>query len=224
MNASNNCDYESIDAENITIIREKIGIKIVPLSTQEYIMGFYYWWHCNSLIFYPFFLVRTVIPFLLKSHGLEYLQIGIFTLLDFPYKITILWAPFADSHYSVNIGMRKTWLVSIQLMISFILALAGWNVHHWLEKDKMPQCISLTTFTFFSLYMLSEPHHTIIDVWALNILNQNTLGYVQFSRLLTASASFIILSIMLFLPKSLQVFDKFYDASSADFGLMTVGH
>jgi hypothetical protein len=66
----------------------------------------------------PMGLAGGSVPFLLKSH-LSYSQIGVYSLASYPYSLKLLWSPIVDAWWSAKVGLRKSWIIPIQMLSGF---------------------------------------------------------------------------------------------------------
>lgn len=82
----------------------------------------------------PFGLLMSL-PLILSSRGVSYADQGTLSFASWPYAIKILWAPFVDSFYIERIGRRKSWIVTIQLLLSFVSFTSGDYLSKILSTD-----------------------------------------------------------------------------------------
>ena len=60
--------------------------------------------------------VHACRPFLLQARA-SYTAIGVFSVASYPYSFKLLWSPIVDSVYSAAFGRRKSWVVSMHLLL-----------------------------------------------------------------------------------------------------------
>jgi PAT family acetyl-CoA transporter-like MFS transporter 1 len=84
----------------------------------------------------------------------------------------LLWAPIVDSYYSRAFGRRRSWLVPVQLLCSFIMILSPSAVNRMLDDVDV---LGLTA-CFFFLYLLMATQDIAVDGWALTMLSRRNVG------------------------------------------------
>ena len=78
-------------------------------------------------------------------------QMGIFTMASYPYSFKLFWSPIVDSIYFKGFGLRKSWIVPIQLASAALLILrAGWIEEHFEAGD-----VASLTMLFFVFVLLA---------------------------------------------------------------------
>ncbi|CAI8494379.1 unnamed protein product [Hanseniaspora opuntiae] len=145
----------------------------------------------------PCGLTYGSVPFILKtltasndpnstSKALSLTQIGIFSMATYPYSFKILWSPIIDSFYYKNIGRRRTWIIPLQFLISFIfLFLSMSKTIIGLESGEVDK-IDLTslTFCFLTLIFSCATQDIAVDGWALEILSEESLSFASTAQTL----------------------------------------
>ncbi|KAL6930425.1 related to acetyl-CoA transporter [Hanseniaspora guilliermondii] len=145
----------------------------------------------------PCGLTYGSVPFILKtlttsndpnsnSKALSLTQIGIFSMATYPYSFKILWSPIIDSFYFKNIGRRRTWIIPLQFLISFIfLFLSMSKTIIGLESGEVEN-IDLTslTFCFLTLIFSCATQDIAVDGWALEILSEESLSFASTAQTL----------------------------------------
>lgn len=64
----------------------------------------------------PYGFFTQALPVLLRSTNLSLPQIGLANLLTLPWALKFIWAPSVDRLHFPNVGLRKSWLVPLQLL------------------------------------------------------------------------------------------------------------
>lgn len=145
----------------------------------------------------PCGLTYGSVPFILKtltaskdpnsnSKALSLTQIGIFSMATYPYSFKILWSPIIDSFYNKDIGRRRTWIIPLQFLISFIfLFLSMSKTIFGLESGEVDK-IDLTslTFCFLTLIFSCATQDIAVDGWALEILSEESLSFASTAQTL----------------------------------------
>ncbi len=88
----------------------------------------------------PFSLITSTLQAWYSSRGLAVLQVGLLSLLSFPYLFRVLWAPIVDRYSLCALGRRRSWILVMQILLCL-----GFNLMAW--------CSPLTSST--SLIMLA---------------------------------------------------------------------
>lgn len=73
----------------------------------------------------PLVLTKDTLQAWMKDAHVDLKEIGLFSLVGFPYALKFLWAPVMDRFVPPLLGRRRGWLVVTQaLVIAAILAMA----------------------------------------------------------------------------------------------------
>ena len=169
----------------------------------------------------PCGLTYGSVPFILKtltaskdpnsnSKALSLTQIGIFSMATYPYSFKILWSPIIDSFYNKEMGRRRTWIIPLQFLISFIfLFLSMSKTIFGLESGDVDQ-IDLTSLTlcFLTLIFSCATQDIAVDGWALEILSEESLSFASTAQTLGLNIGYFT-SFTLFLNlRSGKLFDS----------------
>ncbi len=122
----------------------------------------------------PVGLAFGSIPFILKSY-LSYTQVGIFTLASYPYSMKLLWSPIVDAFYNKSFGRRKSWIVPIQTVSSFVLLYLSSKTEELFKHAE--KNLWIITSAFFTLVFLCATQDIAVDGWALTLLSKESLSY-----------------------------------------------
>lgn len=79
----------------------------------------------------PLALIMSTLQSWLSIAGLTKTTIGLFTLTSFPYALKFLWSPLID-HFNIpflgrKLGLRRSWLLVIQLLLSCSIIKLGFS-------------------------------------------------------------------------------------------------
>ncbi len=69
----------------------------------------------------PYGFFTQALPVMMRKSGRSLEEIGLASLLAIPWALKFLWAPWVD-----RFGLRKHWIVPLQLSCAVVLAAAGW--------------------------------------------------------------------------------------------------
>ena len=107
---------------------------------------------------------------------------AIFALCSWPFSLKLLWAPIVDAIYFKGFGRRKSWLVPVQYLASFIMIFGSNYVETQLglgsgATTEMQQFdVKGVTAFFFVLYFLMATQDIAVDGWALTMLSRRNRG------------------------------------------------
>jgi MFS family permease len=80
-----------------------------------------------ALLMYLYFLqglplgLASAITLLLSAKKVSFSDQGTFSFVFWPFSVKLLWAPIVDSIYVKRFGRRKSWLVTVQLLIGILM-------------------------------------------------------------------------------------------------------
>ncbi|OBA27749.1 hypothetical protein HANVADRAFT_1626 [Hanseniaspora valbyensis NRRL Y-1626] len=129
----------------------------------------------------PFLLKTLTISSISDTKALSFTQIGVFSMATYPYSFKILWSPIIDSFYSKKIGRRRSWIIPLQFLISFIFLILSFSkTIIGLQSNDINQ-ITLTslTFCFLLLIFCCSTQDIAVDGWALEILSEESLSFAS---------------------------------------------
>jgi RhtX/FptX family siderophore transporter len=69
----------------------------------------------------PFGFFVQALPSLLRKAGYTLIEIGWASLLVAPWALKFLWAPIVDRRYWRRLGLRRTWILAMQLAATLVL-------------------------------------------------------------------------------------------------------
>jgi len=123
----------------------------------------------------PLGLSMGAMPFLLQNiPDMSYTKIGVFTLASYPYSFKLLWSPIVDTLHIRRIGLRKSWILPLQLLSGALMISLGRWVEDVLFSSKD---IETATLYFFVLVLLAATQDIAVDGWALTLLSKANVGY-----------------------------------------------
>jgi hypothetical protein len=138
-----------------------------------------------------FYLVSILLIFLYSLQGfviglfLETIQIrlkkdfsfsevGIFLLCSYPFSLKVLWSPIVDTYYIKSLGLRRTWALFSQLIVSALLYYLSLNINFLIESKK----IYGLSFICFVIKFFIATQDIAIDGWA-NTLCGKDVNYLK---------------------------------------------
>ncbi|KAK9463125.1 acetyl-coenzyme A transporter 1-domain-containing protein [Lipomyces oligophaga] len=167
----------------------------------------------------PVGLAMGSVPFMLKSK-LSYGQVGLFSLASYPYSMKLLWSPIVDAIYSPRIGRRKSWIVPIQTVSSFLLLWLGRNIETYINDAE--NHLGFLTIIFFSLVFLCATQDVAVDGWALTLLSHPNLSYASTAQTIGLNTGYF-LSFTVFLAfNSPEFANKYFRDQPSPEGLLSM--
>lgn len=112
------------------------------------------------------------IPMILQNRSISYKDQAVFSFVNWPFSIKLLWAPVVDSLYWKFLGRRKTWLIPTQYLIGLFMIILSRSVSSLLgDTDNSPN-VFLLTVAFFCMNFLAATQDIAVDGWALTMLSR----------------------------------------------------
>jgi PAT family acetyl-CoA transporter-like MFS transporter 1 len=143
--------------------------------------------------------LSAVVPFLLAEKKVGSLEQAVFSVVQYPFALKLLWAPLVDSVYSRAVGRRLSWILPVQPAIGALMLTASGRVEAMLGSSS-PDVKALAGI-FLALYLLAATQDIAVDGLALTALSPrnrelaatcNAIG--QSAGYLLAYAGFLFLS------------------------------
>ena len=116
----------------------------------------------------PYGFFTQALPVMMREAGQTLEQIGFASLLALPWALKFLWAPWVDRIGSPGFGMRKSWIVPLQLATAAVLLVAG-------ALEPNGQFMWLFAIVLI-VNALSATQDIATDGLAVEILDQNERG------------------------------------------------
>ncbi|MCL6415976.1 AmpG family muropeptide MFS transporter [Aestuariirhabdus sp. Z084] len=73
----------------------------------------------------PLYVLISMLPAWLRSEGVSLTEIGLFTLIGFPYTWKFLWSPLMERFRFPLLGLRRGWMLFTQLGLLLSIAALG---------------------------------------------------------------------------------------------------
>lgn len=139
-------------------------------------MKFNYWLLLCSLYFlqgFPSGLLVHALPPILRSAGVSIELIGFMKLLALPWVLKFLWAPYVDRFYSKSIGVHRSWILLMQILVIVSLALLSFTEF----GDLDPTVLSIVFALIFLINLFSATQDIATDGLAVKMLPSNLRGF-----------------------------------------------
>ena len=110
----------------------------------------------------PLLLTDSTLKSWLKLSGVDITVIGFFALVQLPYALKFLWAPFLDRYVPPFLGRRRGWLALTQaILVAILTAMAFGDPHGHLR---------LLAGLALGLALVSASQDTVTDAWRAEYL------------------------------------------------------
>jgi len=103
----------------------------------------------------PMALVSSTLQAWFADSGMSIMATGMLSLVGLPYAYRMLWAPIVDRWPLFQLGKRRSWMLSMQIIL-----LIGFNMLAWCSPLQTP---NLMAFIAFLLAFLSATQDIAID-------------------------------------------------------------
>lgn len=111
-----------------------------------------------------------------KSY-LSYSQIGLISWCTLPFSLKLIWAPLVERYYFKSFGKRKSWIVPMQLIASFILYWLSEHIQEFLEQSEA----RIIAASLMILFFFIATQDIAVDGWAAEILLPENSSYASSS-------------------------------------------
>jgi PAT family beta-lactamase induction signal transducer AmpG len=85
----------------------------------------------------PMALISSTLQAWYASTGMSVLATGALSLIGLPYAYRFIWGPLLDRYSLFYIGKRRSWILSMQ-----VLLLLGFNLMAWVSPEQHPQYLA----------------------------------------------------------------------------------
>ncbi len=144
----------------------------------------------------PLYVLFQLVPAWLSDSGVSLAEIGLFSLIQFPYTWKFIWAPLMDRWVPPFLGRRRGWMLITQLALILAMGFLG----------AVEPALSLGTVAVLAVAVafFSASQDIVLDAFRREILPDRELGmgnaiHVQayrISSLVPGSLSLILADIM----------------------------
>ncbi|KAL0477611.1 MFS transporter, PAT family, solute carrier family 33 [Acrasis kona] len=116
------------------------------------------------------------IPFIIQKNA-SYTDIGVFSLAAYPYTFKLLWSPIVDSIHFKKFGLRKSWIVPMQLCAGLLFLYMSTFAEELTNGSHAN--IKKITILFFLLILFMATQDIAVDGWALTMLKKTNVTYAS---------------------------------------------
>jgi PAT family beta-lactamase induction signal transducer AmpG len=113
----------------------------------------------------PFGVQSSALPLLLRERGASLETIGFSSLLAAPWLAKALWAPLVDRYGSARFGLRKSWIVPMQLALALSALVAAHT-----------QGVTALAVIVLAMNLFAATQDIAVDALAVSWLEPHQLG------------------------------------------------
>lgn len=89
----------------------------------------------------PLALVSSTLQAWFASAGMSVLLTGMLSLIGLPYVYRTIWGPLLDRYSLFSLGKRRSWMLSMQVVL-----LVGFNLMAWCQPEHSPKVLAFLAF------------------------------------------------------------------------------
>ncbi len=116
----------------------------------------------------PFGFFSQFLPAMLRLRGVDLAQIGLASALALPWGLKFLWAPLVDRYGWARMGLRRTWIVPLQLATVATLV--------WMSTLDPTAALQTMLVGVLALNLLASTQDIAADGLAVTILQPDERG------------------------------------------------
>jgi PAT family beta-lactamase induction signal transducer AmpG len=116
----------------------------------------------------PLYVLIQLVPAWLRSHEVDLVTIGLFSLMSLPYTWKFLWSPLMDRFSLPFLGRRRGWALITQLALFFSIGILG--------QFDPAQSLSAIVAVVFTVSLFSASQDIVIDAYRRELLADDELG------------------------------------------------
>ncbi|XP_054715943.1 acetyl-coenzyme A transporter 1-like isoform X2 [Uloborus diversus] len=162
------------------------------------------------------------IPMILQNHHVSYKDQAVFSFVNWPFSIKLLWAPAVDSLFWRRLGRRKTWLIPTQYLIGLFMVLLSSSVASLLGEDGGHPNVYLLTTLFFCMNFLAATQDIAVDGWALTMLSRRNVSYASTCNSVGQTAGYFLGNVVFLALESADFCNKYLRIVPQEEGLVTL--
>lgn len=116
----------------------------------------------------PLALLSSTLQAWFADDGMSVMATGMLSLIGFPYVYRVIWGPFQDRYSILPLGKRRSWILSMQ-----VLLLIGFNLLAWLSPSASPRWMGCIAFL---LAVFSATQDSVVDAQRVEYLPKTYHG------------------------------------------------
>lgn len=192
------------------------------------------------------------LPMILQNRKVSYAQQAMFSFVNWPFSVKLIWAPIVDSLYFSRFGRRKSWLVPTQYLIGIAMIVISFYINTMLGDDRQHQEAStfgslndhinstsssseeskeelvqkphiyILTFCFLFLNFLCATQDIAVDGWALTMLSRRNVIYASTCNTVGQTAGYFLGNMLFLAFESPDFCNKYFRTVPEPYGLVTL--
>ncbi|GIZ02467.1 acetyl-coenzyme A transporter 1 [Caerostris extrusa] len=162
------------------------------------------------------------IPMVLQNRNISYKEQAIFSFVNWPFSVKLLWAPAVDSLYWKRFGRRKTWLIPTQYLIGLFMIILSTSVTSLLGDENNSPNVFLLTVIFFCMNFLAATQDIAVDGWALTMLSRENVGYASICNSVGQTAGYFLGNVVFLALESADFCNKYIRFTPQPEGIVTL--
>ncbi len=116
----------------------------------------------------PLYILIQLVPAWLRSEGVGLAEIGLFSLIGFPYTWKFIWSPLMDRYTLPFLGRRRGWMLVTQLALTASIAIIGYL--------KPEFSIWAIAYLAGAIAFFSASQDIVLDAYRRELLPDSELG------------------------------------------------
>jgi MFS transporter, PAT family, beta-lactamase induction signal transducer AmpG len=116
----------------------------------------------------PLLMIGPTLQAWMKDENINLKTIGLFSLVNLPYTLKFLWAPFMDRYVPPFLGRRRGWTLIMQIALALTVAV--------LAFVSPSQATTLFAFVGLIIAFFSASQDIVLDAYRREVLNREELG------------------------------------------------
>lgn len=162
------------------------------------------------------------IPMILQNRNISYKEQAIFSFVNWPFSVKLLWAPIVDSLYYKRFGRRKTWLIPTQYVIGLFMIILSTSVSQLLGDSNHAPNVYMLTVVFFCMNFLAATQDIAVDGWALTMLSRQNVGYASTCNSVGQTAGYFLGNVVFLALESADFCNKYLRSVPGPEGVVTL--
>jgi PAT family beta-lactamase induction signal transducer AmpG len=116
----------------------------------------------------PLFILYQLVPGWLRDEGVSLAEIGLFSLIGFPYVWKFVWSPFLDRYSLPILGRRRGWMLLTQITLLIAIATFGF----------IDPVLNIWTVAYLATIVafFSASQDIVLDAYRRELLQDHELG------------------------------------------------
>lgn len=134
--------------------------------------------YSSMLLVFLYSLQGLIIGLLLDTMQLrlkpyfKYSEIGLFLLCSYPFSLKLFWSPIVDTYYIKSLGLRKTWIISTQIVAGCIVLYMSYGIEQIIQDKDITFLSLISLILMFSI----ATQDIAVDGWALTLCGKDVLN------------------------------------------------